>query len=365
MIGIDGRYTLVDGTSVTQPRYAFWFEGSGWGVENHGVDPDVEVEIAPQDWAADRDPQLDDRGTDGARGAGDPTGRDPAGPVHPRRPGGRRSCPRVTGPDPRQRGEGRPSRVARLTPGEDFRNNRSESCRWRSGRTWCARGAPSASGGSRPRWRASNTATRSRCVYRSFELDPTTPRTVEGNATQRLADKYGVPLAQAEAMQQRVIDQAAGEGLDFRFDRARPGNTVDAHRLLHLAADRGLQAELKERLLLAYFTEGEPIGEVDALVRLAGEVGLDEAEARSVLESDAYLAEVRDDQATARALGISGRAVLRAGPDVRGVRRAAGRGAARRAAPGPRRGPPAVDGGRRRAATPAPTTAARSERRSG
>jgi predicted DsbA family dithiol-disulfide isomerase len=142
--------------------------------------------------------------------------------------------------------------------------------------------------------------------YRSFELDPTTPRTVEGNATQRLADKYGVPLAQAESMQQRVIDQAAGEGLDFRFDRARPGNTVDAHRLLHLAADRGLQAELKERLLLAYFTEGEPIGEVDALVRLAGEVGLDEAEARSVLESDAYLAEVRDDQATAQALGISG-----------------------------------------------------------
>ena len=142
--------------------------------------------------------------------------------------------------------------------------------------------------------------------YRSFELDPTTPRTVEGNATQRLADKYGVPLAQAQAMQQRVIDQAATEGLDFQLDRARPGNTVDAHRLLHLAADRGLQAELKERLLLAYFTEGEPIGEVDTLVRLAAAAGLDEAEARTVLESDKYLAEVREDQSTASALGISG-----------------------------------------------------------
>ena len=142
--------------------------------------------------------------------------------------------------------------------------------------------------------------------YRSFELDPTTPRTVEGNATQRLADKYGVPLAQAEAMQQRVIDQAATEGLDFRFDIAHPGNTVDAHRLLHLAFDRGRQAELKERLLLAYFTEGERIGEVDTLVRLAGSAGLDESEARSVLESDKYLAEVREDQATASALGISG-----------------------------------------------------------
>jgi predicted DsbA family dithiol-disulfide isomerase len=146
--------------------------------------------------------------------------------------------------------------------------------------------------------------------YRSFELDPTTPRTVEGppagTATQRLADKYGVPLAQAEAMQQRVVDQAAGEGLDFRFDKARPGNTVDAHRLLHLAADGGRQAELKERLLLAYFTEGEPIGDVDTLVRLAGQAGLDQDEARSVLESDKYLADVREDQATARAFGISG-----------------------------------------------------------
>ena len=81
---------------------------------------------------------------------------------------------------------------------------------------------------------------------------------------------------------------------------------MDAHWLLHLAADRGRQAELKERLLLAYFTEGEPIGDVDTLVRLAGRAGLDEDEARSVLESDKYLADVREDQATARALGISG-----------------------------------------------------------
>ncbi|HYS35687.1 MAG TPA: S41 family peptidase, partial [Pseudonocardiaceae bacterium] len=58
-IGIDMRYHLVDGTLVTQPRYATWISGPGWGVENHGVDPDVEVVTAPQDWAAGRDPQLD------------------------------------------------------------------------------------------------------------------------------------------------------------------------------------------------------------------------------------------------------------------------------------------------------------------
>jgi tricorn protease len=58
VIGIDGRYSLVDGTTVTQPRYAFWFRDAGWGVENYGVDPDIEVPHPPQAWVAGEDPQL-------------------------------------------------------------------------------------------------------------------------------------------------------------------------------------------------------------------------------------------------------------------------------------------------------------------
>ncbi|GAT65430.1 peptidase S41 [Planomonospora sphaerica] len=60
VIGIEDDHRLVDGTSVTVPRYSFWFEGLGWGVENHGVDPDVEVDITPDDWAAGRDPQIEE-----------------------------------------------------------------------------------------------------------------------------------------------------------------------------------------------------------------------------------------------------------------------------------------------------------------
>ncbi|MGH9172152.1 MAG: S41 family peptidase [Acidimicrobiales bacterium] len=60
VVGIDGRYDLADGGFVTQPRYAFWFDGGvGWSVEGHGVDPDVEVAFGPHDFAAGRDPQLD------------------------------------------------------------------------------------------------------------------------------------------------------------------------------------------------------------------------------------------------------------------------------------------------------------------
>ncbi|MFJ6984274.1 MULTISPECIES: S41 family peptidase [unclassified Streptomyces] len=60
VIGIDNRYRLVDGTLVTQPKYAFWLEGYDWGVENHGVDPDIEVVTRPQDHATAHDPQLDE-----------------------------------------------------------------------------------------------------------------------------------------------------------------------------------------------------------------------------------------------------------------------------------------------------------------
>jgi tricorn protease len=59
VIGIDGRYSLVDGTGVTQPRYSFWFDKFGWDVENHGVDPDQVVEFPPHAWGAGADPQLD------------------------------------------------------------------------------------------------------------------------------------------------------------------------------------------------------------------------------------------------------------------------------------------------------------------
>jgi tricorn protease len=59
VVGIWPRHSLVDGTITTQPEFAFWFRDVGWQVENYGTDPDVEVEIRPQDHAAGLDPQLE------------------------------------------------------------------------------------------------------------------------------------------------------------------------------------------------------------------------------------------------------------------------------------------------------------------
>ncbi|MEA3078383.1 MAG: hypothetical protein QOF60_3291 [Actinomycetota bacterium] len=143
-------------------------------------------------------------------------------------------------------------------------------------------------------------------VWRSFELDPSAPAERTGDGPTRLAEKYGITHERALAMQQHLTDVAAEEGLELDFVRARGGNTFDAHRLLHLAADRGLQPEVKERFLLGYFTEGEPIGQRDALVRLATDAGLDRNEVVAVLDGDGYAEAVRADEATAQALGATG-----------------------------------------------------------
>ncbi len=141
-------------------------------------------------------------------------------------------------------------------------------------------------------------------TWRSFELDPDAPHERTGDRAERLAEKYGMSVEQARAAEQQLTGVAADEGLPFRFDIARSGTTFDAHRLVHLAETHDLQDAMKERLLQGYFTEGELMSDHDTLVRLAGEVGLDEQEVRELLDGDRYAEEVRTDERTAGELGI-------------------------------------------------------------
>jgi predicted DsbA family dithiol-disulfide isomerase len=122
----------------------------------------------------------------------------------------------------------------------------------------------------------------------------------------RLAKKYGKSTAEAQAMVDRVAQVAKQDGLDMRFESAKSGNTFDAHRLLHLAGERGVQDALKERFLKAHFTDGEVIADPAVLTRHAVAAGLDADEVASVLASDTYTDAVRADQAEARESGVSG-----------------------------------------------------------
>ena len=150
-----------------------------------------------------------------------------------------------------------------------------------------------------------------RLTWRAFELDPSAPRVRDDGLShaERIAAKYGMTPKDAEERMKHLTDLAAKDGLDMRFDLAQSGNTLDGHRLVHFAAARGGPAkgdEAKERLFRAYFTLGVPVGEVDALVKIGGELGLGEEETRAMLAGDAYVLEVRADEEEAARLGIRG-----------------------------------------------------------
>jgi predicted DsbA family dithiol-disulfide isomerase len=140
-------------------------------------------------------------------------------------------------------------------------------------------------------------------VWRSFQLDPNAPPERTLSSAEHLAGKYGMSVEQAEQSNAQMTELAASEGLEYHLDRTRGGNSFDAHRLIQLAADHDLQDAMKERLMRAYFTEGEPVGDRETLIRLAADVGLD---ARAVLEGEAYADAVHADVELAARIGIRG-----------------------------------------------------------
>ena len=140
-------------------------------------------------------------------------------------------------------------------------------------------------------------------TWRSFQLDPNAPPVRRNSSAEHLAAKYGMSVEQAERSNAQMTEQAASEGLEYHLDRTRGGNSFDAHRLIQLAADHGLQDAMKERLMRAYFTEGEAVGDRETLIRLADEVGLD---ARETLNGDAYADAVNADVELAHRIGIRG-----------------------------------------------------------
>jgi predicted DsbA family dithiol-disulfide isomerase len=139
-------------------------------------------------------------------------------------------------------------------------------------------------------------------VWRSFQLDPHA-QSLDTPYIDQLSRKFG---PQAPAMLQRMTETGATEGISFDFARARPANTFDAHRLVHLSATHGLQTQMEERLFRAHFSEGAAIADHETLVRLAADVGVDAAEARTTLASDRFAREVQQDIAQAEAYGIRG-----------------------------------------------------------
>ena len=141
--------------------------------------------------------------------------------------------------------------------------------------------------------------------FQPFELNP--KMAAEGqDIAEHLAEKYGATAEQTAKNREAI--RARGAELGFQFNmaaRSRIYNTFDAHRLLHWAELQGRQHALKVALFELYFSKGESPASHEALVRLAGEVGLDTEEAARILASDTYAAEVREQERFYQQQGIS------------------------------------------------------------
>ena len=139
-------------------------------------------------------------------------------------------------------------------------------------------------------------------TWRSFQLNPDAPATAVPTLDY-LAQRFG---PQSQAMTTRVAEMGKGEGLTLDFASSLTVNTLEAHRMLHLAADLGIGDAAKERLLRAHFTEGADVSDPETLTKLMTEAGADEARVREVLAGTEYADAVQADIDMARRLGANG-----------------------------------------------------------
>ena len=143
-------------------------------------------------------------------------------------------------------------------------------------------------------------------VWRSFQLDPNLPDHYDGSELEYLSTRKGFPRERVAQMFQHVSDQAAAVGLRYDFESLVVANSFAAHRLLQFAGTSGHADALEERLMSAHFEHARDIGDVDTLVEIGVEAGLEETAVRDVLTSDRYADDVRRDVADGQALGLQG-----------------------------------------------------------
>lgn len=144
-----------------------------------------------------------------------------------------------------------------------------------------------------------------RVEYRSFILSPDAKYLPGQDYYQAFVEQKGVSLDEARDTFQRVRDMGREEGLEINFDIAKSANTYDAHRVMQYAREQGKDGAFFTQVYRAHFAKGEVISDQKTLLRLAGEVGLDEERAEEILRGDAYADALRNDLSQARSLGIS------------------------------------------------------------
>lgn len=142
--------------------------------------------------------------------------------------------------------------------------------------------------------------------WKSFQLSPDLVTNPNKTVYEFLSEHKGMSVEHAKNLSNQVALTAQKVGLPYNFDIAVPANSFNAHRLAHLAKRVGMQDEVEETLFKAYFIEGKNIDSEETLLDIAHQIGLEEMEVKSLLNSDKYTKEVHQDMYEAQQIGVRG-----------------------------------------------------------
>lgn len=142
--------------------------------------------------------------------------------------------------------------------------------------------------------------------WKSFQLNPAYDNTSQESLYAYLSRTKGISLEQAKAMTSQVVQMAKGTGIHIDFDRNIPANSFNAHQLLHLAKEKGLQNEMEEMLFEAHFVEGKDTSKLEELIALGTKLNISEQEIKKALTNQSFAEAVKYDIYESKQLGING-----------------------------------------------------------
>ncbi|MBU3142784.1 DsbA family oxidoreductase [Clostridium sp. CF012] len=142
-------------------------------------------------------------------------------------------------------------------------------------------------------------------IYKSFELDPNASKMYHGTMSELVSKEYGITIEEVLENNERLTSEAKGLGLVYNLEKAMPVNTLYAHRLLQYAKEIGKDSELVSVIFKAYFTDNKNISDIDTLVEISKEAGLEEEVVREILNSDKYIDIVREDEKKSQDIGVA------------------------------------------------------------
>lgn len=150
-------------------------------------------------------------------------------------------------------------------------------------------------------------ANRIELIWKSYQLDPSIPESgINFTSAEYLSERKGMPLAQVKQMYENVVQSAKNAGLEYDLENSKPANSFKSHRIMKLAAEKGLSDQAEEAFFKAHFMDGKDLNETADLLAISKEIGLTEEEMNVALTDNTYEQAVKADIIEASQLGVQG-----------------------------------------------------------